>query len=216
MWQPSHRQNCDAKPSLQSPTWMPFHLFPVMSSSVPRCLLLLVDSSLCLFMLEMFLRCRGLFTSIHVGEGGTNNSLEAPCVSLQCGWAVSQLFHSGTQISLLSVFLPRRFTSASLWRTLPESCPGILPVRLPVFWKPRQGRELGLTILAPCFIPSLSVSVSPESNSQTPAEGAGQSPGYIGGQRGSRTFHQLPVEVPVLIPSCSFTLRSIWHHHEIF
>lgn len=168
------------------------------------------------FMLEMFLRCRGLFTSIHVGEGGTNNSLEAPCVSLQCDWAVSQLFHSGTQISLLSVFLPRRFTSASLWRTLPESCPGILPVRLPVFWKPRQGRELGLTILAPCFIPSLSVSVSPESNSQTPAEGAGQSPGYIGGQRGSRTFHQPPVEVPVLIPSCSFTLRSIWHHHEIF
>lgn len=56
-----------------------------------------------------------------------------------------------------------------------EDSPGVLPrspacTRLPVFWKPRQGRELGLTTLAPCFIPSLSVSLSQESSSQTPAE----------------------------------------------
>lgn len=57
-----------------------------------------------------------------------------------------------------------------------EDSPRLLPrnpacARLPLFWKPRQGRELGLTILAPCFIPSLSISMSLESNSQTPCRG---------------------------------------------
>ena len=110
-------------------------------------------------------------------------------------------------IIIISVFakeVPAYLSAEDSPRVLPRNpaCPG-----LPVFWKPRQGRELGRTMLAPCFIPSLCISLSWESSSQTPAE--------VGRQSALRTFHPLPVEVPVLTPSWSFTLRSIWHHHEI-
>ena len=57
----------DADLGLWVPPWVPFRLLPAMSPFVPRPLLLFVDALLS-FMLEVFLRCQGLFGALFIFE----------------------------------------------------------------------------------------------------------------------------------------------------
>lgn len=66
-WATPRVRSWDADLGLWVPPWVPFRLLPAMSPFVPRPLLLFVDALLS-FMLEVFLRCQGLFGALFIFE----------------------------------------------------------------------------------------------------------------------------------------------------